>query len=98
MLKIYSKIYNCFANELLLVLKEIYSDYQKDYSGLANYKMKCSKNKFANNHINSIKNLQRYSKCRLSKFKWIKRILLHLKKREFIYNNSKNTKNSIVLC
>jgi len=27
MLKIYSKIYNCFANELLLVLKEIYLDY-----------------------------------------------------------------------
>ena len=51
MLKIYSKIYNCFANELLLVLKEIYSDYQKDYSGLADYKMKHSKNKFANNHI-----------------------------------------------
>ena len=51
MLKIYSKIYNCFANELLLVLKEIYSDYQKAYDSLADYKMKCSKNKFANNHI-----------------------------------------------
>ena len=59
MLKIYNKIYDCFANELLLVLKQfsklnnstIYSDYQKDYSGLANYRMKHSKNEFANNHI-----------------------------------------------
>ena len=63
-LKIYSKVYNCLANELLLVLKEIYSDYQKgydrlaDYEVLANYRMKCSKNKFANNHINGIKNFQ----------------------------------------
>ena len=59
MLKIYSKIYNCFANELLLVLKQfsklnnstIYSDYQKAYDSLANYRMKHSKNEFANNHI-----------------------------------------------
>ena len=68
MLKIYSKIYNCFANELLLVLKEIYLDYQKAYDRLADYKMKHSKNEFINNHINSIKNLQRYAKYRLSKF------------------------------
>ena len=54
MLKIYSKIYNCFANELLLVLKEfskldistIYSDYCKAYEALANYRMKHYKNKF----------------------------------------------------
>ena len=51
MLKIYNKIYNCFANELLLVLKEIYSDYQKAYNSLANYRIKYSKNEFANNHI-----------------------------------------------
>ena len=68
MLKIYSKIYNCLANELLLVIKEIYSDYCKAYDSLANYKMKCSKNEFANNHINGIKNFQGYSKHRLSKF------------------------------
>ena len=58
MLKIYSKIYNCFANELLLVLKEIYLDYQKAYDRLADYKMKHSKNEFINNHINGIKNFQ----------------------------------------
>ena len=79
MLKIYSKIYNCFANELLLVLKEIYSDYQKAYDSLANYRMKHYKNKFANNHIKGIKNFQGYSKYRLSKFKWIKRILFYIK-------------------
>ena len=61
--KIYSKIYNWFANELLLILKEIYSDYCRAYNGLANckalanYRVRHSKNKFANNHINSIKNL-----------------------------------------
>ena len=27
-----------------------------NYEALANYKIKCSKNKFANNHINGIKN------------------------------------------
>ena len=61
MFKIYSKIYNCFANELLLVLKEIYSDYQKYYDSLANYRMKHYKNKFANNHIKGIKNFCRYA-------------------------------------
>ena len=58
MLKIYSKIYNCFANELLLVLKEIYLDYQKGYGGLVDYKVRHSKNEFTNNHINCIKNFQ----------------------------------------
>ena len=42
--------------------------YSKIYNCLANYKMKCSKNEFANNHINGIKNFQGYSKHRLSKF------------------------------
>ena len=51
MFKIYSKVYSYFANELLLVLKEIYSDYQKAYDSLADYKMKHSKNEFINNHI-----------------------------------------------
>ena len=54
MFKIYSKIYNWFANELLLVLKEFskldistfYSDYYKAYDRLANYRMKHYKNKF----------------------------------------------------
>ena len=74
MLKIYSKIYNCFANELLLILKEIYSDYCRAYNGLANckalanYRVRHSKNKFANNHIKGIKNFYRYAKCRLAKF------------------------------
>ena len=39
-----------------LDISTIYSDYQKAYSGLANYRIKCSKNEFANNHINGIKN------------------------------------------
>ena len=30
--------------------------YSKVYNCLANYKMKCSKNEFANNHINGIEN------------------------------------------
>ena len=64
MLKIYSKIYNCLANELLLVLKEIYSDYQKAYDRLASYRMK----HYKNNHIKGIKNFCRYTKCRLAKF------------------------------
>ena len=62
--KIYSKIYNWFANELLLVLKEFskldistfYSDYYKAYDRLADYRIKCSKNEFANNHTKGIKN------------------------------------------
>ena len=56
MLKIYSKVYNCLANELLLVLKEIYSYYQKAYDSLANCEVRHSKNEFVNNHINSINN------------------------------------------
>ena len=62
-----------------LDISTIYSDYQKAYSGLANYRIKCSKNEFTNNHINSIENLQRYSKYRLYKFKWIKRICFILR-------------------
>ena len=48
-------------------------DYQKAYDRLADYKMKCSKNEFINNHIKGIKNFCRYAKCRLAKFKCIKK-------------------------
>ena len=41
--------------------------------------MKYSKNEFANNHINGIKNFWGYAKYRLYKFKWINRILLYIK-------------------
>ena len=101
---------NCSANELLPILKEfseldsstIYSDCWKAYDGLvdygakAHYRVKHSKNEFANgkNHINGIENFWGYAKHRLSKFKGIKKknFLLHLKECEFRYNNSKDTK------
>ena len=109
--KVYTQIVkNCSANELLPILKEfseldsstIYSDYWKAYDGLvdygakAHYRVKHSKNEFANgkNHINGIENFWGYAKHRLSKFKGIKKenFLLHLKECEFRYNNSKDTK------
>ena len=109
--KVYIQIVkNCSANELLPILKEfseldsstIYSDCWKAYDGLvdygakAHYRVKHSKNEFANgkNHINGIENFWGYAKHRLSKFKGIKKenFLLHLKECEFRYNNSKDTK------
>ena len=71
--KVYTQIVkNCSANELLPILKEfseldsstIYSDCWKAYDGLvdygakAHYRVKHSKNEFANgkNHINGIEN------------------------------------------
>ena len=109
--KVYTQIVkNCSANELLPILKEfseldsstIYSDCWKAYDGLvdygakAHYRVKHSKNEFANgkNHINGIENFWGYAKHRLSKFKGIKKenFLLHLKECEFRYNNSKDTK------
>ena len=109
--KVYTQIVkNCSANELLPILKEfseldsptIYSDYWKAYDGLvdygakAHYRVKHSKNEFANgkNHINGIENFWGYAKHRLSKFKGIKKenFLLHLKECEFRYNNSTDTK------
>ena len=55
---------------------------------MANYEVRHSKNEFVNNHINSIKNFCRYAKCRLAKFKCIKKenFLFHLKECEFRYN------------
>ena len=53
----------------------IYSDYWKAYDGLvdyeAYYRVKHSKNEFANNHINGIENSKGYAIYRLSKFKGI---------------------------
>ena len=86
--KVYTQIVkNCSANELLPILKEfseldsstIYSDCWKaydglvDYAALAHYRVKHSKNEFANgkNHINGIENFWGYAKHRLSKFKSI---------------------------
>ena len=61
-----------------------------DYGAKAHYRVKHSKNEFANgkNHINGIENFWGYAKHRLSKFKGIKKenFLLHLKECEFRYN------------
>ena len=84
--KVYTQIVkNCSANELLPILKEfseldsstIYSDCWKAYDGLvdygakAHYRVKHSKNEFANGkkQINGIDNFWGYAKHRLSKFK-----------------------------
>ncbi|WP_298043426.1 IS1595 family transposase [uncultured Campylobacter sp.] len=109
--KVYTQIVkNCSASELIPILSQfseldsstIYSDFWKAYDGLvdygakAHYRVKHSKNEFANgkNHINGIENFWGYAKHRLSKFKGIKKenFLLHLKECEFRYNNSKDTK------
>ena len=109
--KVYTQIVkNCSASELIPILSQyseldsstIYSDCWKAYDGLvdygakAHYRVKHSKNEFANgkNHINGIENFWGYAKHRLSKFKGIKKenFLLHLKECEFRYNNSKDTK------
>ena len=109
--KVYTQVVkNCSVNELIPILSEfsefdsstIYSDCWKVYDGLvdyaakAHYRVKHSKNEFANgkNHINGIENFWGYAKHRLSKFKGIKKenFLLHLKECEFRYNNSKDTK------
>ena len=94
---------NYLASELIPILSqysELYSDCQKaydglvDYAALAHYRVKYSKNEFANNHINGKENFWGYAKHRLSKFKGIKKeiFLLHLKECKFRYNNGKNTK------
>ena len=109
--KVYTQIVkNCSANELIPILPKfseldesvIYSDCWKAYDGLVDYgakehyRVKHSKNEFANgkNHINGIENFWGYAKHRLAKFKGIKKenFLLHLKECEFRYNNSKDTK------
>ena len=80
--RVYTQIVkNCSANELLPILKEFseHSDCWKAYDGLvdygtkAHYRVKHSKNEFANgkNHINGIENFWGYAKHRLSKFKGI---------------------------
>ena len=110
--KVYTQIVkNCSASELLPILKEfseldsstIYSDCWKAYDGLvdygakAHYRVKHSKNEFANgkNHINGIENFWGYAKHRLSKFKGIKKenFLLHLKECEFRYNTKTTQEN-----
>ena len=67
-----------------------------DYGVKAHYRVKHSKNEFANgkNHINGIENFRGYAKHRLAKFKGIKKenFLLSLKEREFRYDNGKDTK------
>ena len=96
--KVYTQIVkNCSANELIPILSQfseldesvIYSDCWKAYDGLVDYgakehyRVKHSKNEFANgkNHINGIENFWGYAKHRLAKFKGIKKenFLLHLK-------------------
>ena len=61
-----------------------------DYGAKAHYRVKHSKNEFANgkNHINGIENFWGYAKHRLAKFKGIKKenFLLYLKECEFRYN------------
>ena len=110
--KVYTQIVkNCSANELLPILKEfseldsstIYSDCWKAYDGWvdygvkAHYRVKHSKNEFANgkNHINGIENFWGYAKHRLAKFKGIKKgnFLLHLKECEFRYNTKTTQEN-----
>ena len=121
--RVYTQIVkNCSANELIPILSEfsdldesvIYSDCWKAYDGLvdygakAHYRVKHSKNEFANgkNHINGIENFQLrlrlatvnrrgYAKHRLSKFKGIKKenFLLHLKECEFRYNTKTTQEN-----
>ena len=88
--KVYTQIVkNCSASELIPILSQyseldsstIYSDCWKAYDGLvdygakAHYRVKHSKNEFANgkNHINGIENFWGYAKHRLSKFKGIKK-------------------------
>ncbi len=107
--KVYTQVVkNCKASELLPILKDfseldesvIYSDFWKAYDGLvdygakAHYRVKHSKNEFANgkNHINGIENFWGFCKHRLSKFKGIKRdnFILHLKECEFRFNNKEN--------
>ena len=103
--KVYTQIVkNCSASELIPILSQFseldesvkYLDCWKAYDGLvdygakAHYRVKHSKNEFANgkNHINGIENFWGYAKHRLSKFKGIKKenFLLHLKECEFRYN------------
>ena len=109
--KVYTQIVkNCSASELIpyypnlsiwtrvLFALSCWKAYDGlvDYAALAHYRVKHSKNEFANgkNHINGIENFQGYAKHRLSKFEGIKKenFLLHLKECEFRYNNSKDTR------
>ena len=95
---------HCSAKELQSIIKEfseleeseIYSDGFKSYDGLvdfgakAHYRVKHSKNEFANgrSHINGIENFWGFAKFRLAKFRGIKRenFVFHLKETEFRYN------------
>lgn len=101
---------NCSSKELLPILREFselnesvnYSGSWKAYDGLINYgakehyRVKHSKNEFANgkNHINGIENFCGYCKLRLNKFKDIKRdnFILYLREYEFRYNIKKDDK------
>ena len=121
--KVYTQVVkNCSASELIPILSQyseidsstIYSDCWKAYDGLvdygakAHYRVKHSKNEFANGkkHINGIENFQLrlrlatvnrrgYAKHRLAKFKGIKKenFLLHLKECEFRYNTKTTQEN-----
>ncbi len=110
--RVYTQIVkNCSANELIPILPKfseldsstIYSDCWKAYDGLVDYgakehyRVKHSKNEFANgkNHINGIENFWGYAKHRLAKFKDIKKenFLLHLKECEFRYNTKATQKS-----
>ena len=88
MLKCDGKVYtqkNCSTGELMPILSQyskldsstIYSDCWKAYGRFvdyeARYRVKYSKNEFANNHINGIENSKGYAKYRLSKFKGIRK-------------------------
>ena len=110
--KVYTQIVkNCSASELIPILSQFseldesvkYLDCWKAYDGFvdygakAHYRVKHSKNEFANgkNHINGIENFWGYAKHRLSKFKGIKKenFLLHLKECEFRYNTKTTQEN-----
>ena len=112
--RVYTQIVkNCSASELIPILSQyskldsstIYSDCWKaydglvDYAALAHYRVKHSKNEFANgkNHINGIENF--FSK-RVRKRRTVataekpskENFLLHLKECKFRFNNGKDTK------
>ena len=110
--KVYTQIVkNCSTSELIPILSQyseldsstIYSDCWKAYDGLvdygakAHYRVKHSKNEFANgkNHINGIENFWGYAKHRLAKFKGIRKenFLLHLKECEFRYTTKTTQEN-----
>jgi len=104
--KVYTQIVkNCFAGELMPIASLIallFILIARSFDGLvdyeAYYKVKHSKNKFVNNHINGIENSKGYAMYRLSKFKGIKKenFLLHLKNVNLDIITAKIQESSII--